>query len=134
MEENEIIGAVGVDGFRRLVAAFYRRVPTDDILGPMYPADDLAGAEKRLADFLIYRFGGPQTYVEERGHPRLRMRHNPYVVDQAARDRWMKLMTEALAEVDQTNPIHPEAASFVMQFFDAMATFMINRGQIPMAH
>jgi hemoglobin len=134
LEENEIIGAVGVDGFRRLVAAFYRRVPTDDILGPMYPADDLAGAEKRLADFLIYRFGGPQTYIEERGHPRLRMRHNPYVVDQAARDRWMKLMTEALSEVNQTHPIHPEAASFVMQFFDAMATFMINRGQMPMAH
>ena len=134
MEENEIIGAVGVDGFRRLVAAFYRRVPGDDILGPMYPAHDLAGAEKRLGDFLIYRFGGPQTYIEERGHPRLRMRHNPFVIDQTARDRWMKLMTEALAEVNQTKPIHPEAADFVMQFFDAMATFMINRGQMPMAH
>jgi hemoglobin len=134
LEEHEIIEAVGVDGFRRLVAAFYRRIPTDDILGPMYPADDLAGAEKRLADFLIYRFGGPQTYIEERGHPRLRMRHNPFVIDPAARDRWMKLMTEALDEVNQTTPIHPEAARFVMGFFDAMATFMINRGQMPMAH
>ena len=87
-----------------------------------------------MADFLIYRFGGPQTYIEERGHPRLRMRHNPFVIDGVARDRWMKLMTEALAEVNQSTPIHPEAASFVMQFFDAMATFMINRGQMPMAH
>ena len=130
MEENEIFAAVGVDGFRRLVAAFYRRIPGDDILGPMYPADDLAGAEKRLADFLIYRFGGPQTYIEERGHPRLRMRHNPFVIDQAARDRWMKLMTEAMVETQ----FNPEAAGFVHQFFDAMATFMINRGQMPMAH
>jgi hemoglobin len=130
LEENEIITAVGVDGFRQLVAAFYRRVPADDILGPMYPADDLAGAEKRLGDFLIYRFGGPQTYIEERGHPRLRMRHNPYVIDEAARDRWMQLMTAAMAET----AIPSEARDLVMQFFDAMATFMINRGQIPMAH
>ena len=130
MEETDIFPAVGEDGFRRLVAAFYRRVPADDILGPMYPPHDLAAAEKRLADFLIYRFGGPQTYIEERGHPRLRMRHNPFAIDQAARDRWMKLMSEALAEVR----VEPEAGAYILAFFEAMATFMINRDQLPMAH
>src|SRR5436853_576961 len=82
---------VGEDGFTRLVAAFYRHVPNDDILGPMYAAHDLEGAEQRLRDFLIYRFGGPQRYIEQRGHPRLRARHIPFRVDQAARDRWMQL-------------------------------------------
>jgi hemoglobin len=131
LEENEIFPAVGVDGFTRLVAAFYRRVPGDDILGPMYPEHDLAGAEKRLRDFLIYRFGGPQTYIEERGHPRLRMRHNPFVIDEAARNRWMKLMTEAMQETQ----IDPAAGELMMAFFAHMATFMINRDQkLPMAH
>jgi hemoglobin len=131
LEEHEIFLAVGIDGFTRLVASFYRRVPGDDILGPMYPADDLAGAEKRLRDFLIYRFGGPQTYIEERGHPRLRMRHNPFVIDEAARNRWMKLMTEAMQETQ----IDPEAGALMMAFFEHMATFMINRDQkLPMAH
>jgi hemoglobin len=131
LEEHEIFPAIGEEGFRRLVAAFYRRVPTDDILGPMYPADDMAGAEKRLADFLIYRFGGPQTYIEERGHPRLRMRHNPFFIDEAARDRWLKLMGEAMTEVQ----IPPEPGHLMLAFFIHMATFMINKDQkIPMAH
>ena len=130
MEEHEIFGAVGEDGFRRLVAAFYRRVPTDDILGPMYPAHDLAGAEKRMGDFLIYRFGGPQTYIEERGHPRLRMRHNPFAIDVTARNRWMKLMGESMEEAQ----IPAAAATLIRAFFEHMATFMINRDQLPMAH
>jgi hemoglobin len=77
VEDHEIYVAVGEDGFHRLIAAFYRQVPSDDILGPMYPAADIAGAEQRLRDFLIGRFGGPQRYIEDRGHPRLRMRHMP---------------------------------------------------------
>ena len=97
MEDHEIYAAVGEDGFRRLVSAFYRQVPTDDILGPMYPAGDLAGAEQRLRDFLVGRFGGPPRYVEERGHPRLRMRHMPFAVTAAARDRWL----EAFAIFDE---------------------------------
>ena len=64
----------------------------------MYQGRDLAAAEERLRSFLIYRFGGPATYIEERGHPRLRMRHAPFAVNQAARDHWLKLMGEALAE------------------------------------
>src|SRR5215210_5119907 len=96
---------VGEAGFERLVAAFYRQVPGDDVLGPMYPADDLAGAEQRLRDFLIGRFGGPQRYIEQRGHPRLRQRHMPFAVNPRARDRWLQLMTRAL---DETK-VPPEA-------------------------
>ena len=69
MPELEIYSMIGAEGFARLVAAFYRQVPQDDLLGPIYPASDLPGAEQRLRDFLIGRFGGPQTYIEQRGHP-----------------------------------------------------------------
>src|SRR2546430_1461845 len=98
MQDDEVYAAIGEDGFRRLIGAFYRQVPGDDILGPMYPAADLAGAEDRLRAFLIYRFGGPPAYLEQRGHPRLRMRHALFVIDQAARDRGVQLMSNAFAE------------------------------------
>lgn len=114
---------VGEEGFTRLIAAFYRQVPQDDILGPMYPQEDMQGAEERLRDYLIYRFGGPQRYIEERGHPRLRARHMPFPVTPAGRDRWMQLMTNAMKEAQ----LDPEAANILHQFFDQMATFMINR-------
>ena len=84
MEEQEIYSAIGQEGFERLVAAFYRQVPGDDVLGPIYPAHDLPGAEQRLRDFLIFRFGGPPVYLEQRGHPRLRMRHAPFTIGQIA--------------------------------------------------
>lgn len=84
--------------FTALVAAFYARVAQDDLLKPMYPEDDMAGAERRLRMFLMQYWGGPGTYSEERGHPRLRMRHVPYRIDGAARDRWLSHMAEALAE------------------------------------
>src|SRR5215510_7192250 len=86
---------IGEDGFTRLVAAFYRRIPFDAILGPLYPKDDLSGAEQRLRDFLIGRFGGPQRYIEQRGHPRLRMRHAHFPINQSARQRWLALMDAA---------------------------------------
>ena len=72
MIDTDIYPLIGEDGFARLVHAFYAQVPSDDLLGPMYPAADLAGAEVRLRDFLVGRFGGPMRYVEHRGHPRLR--------------------------------------------------------------
>jgi hemoglobin len=123
MDDQEIFAAIGEEGFHRLIAAFYRQVPGDDILGRMYPAADLAGAERRLRDFLVFRFGGPQRYIEERGHPRLRMRHVPFAVNQAARDRWIELMHKALTEA----ALPPEVDSTLRQFFDGVATFMINR-------
>jgi len=124
MDEASIYGIIGEEGFTRLVTAFYRQVPADDILGRMYPAKDLAGAEQRLRDFLIYRFGGPQRYIEERGHPRLRGRHLPFRIDQAARDRWIQLMNKAFT--DAALPI--EVEQFLRAFFEQMSTFMINSG------
>jgi hemoglobin len=124
MDESAVYEAIGEDGFHRLVAAFYRQVPQDPILGPMYPADDLEGAEQRLRDFLVGRFGGPTRYIEQRGHPRLRMRHMPFAVDQAARDRWMELMGKALDEVQ----LPVEAAGVLREFFGPMSSFLINRG------
>lgn len=123
MEEQHIHPLIGDDGFRRLVAAFYRQVPSDELLGPMYPPQDLAGAEQRLGDFLIGRFGGPQRYIEQRGHPRLRMRHAPFAIDPAARNRWVQLMGRALDEA----ALPREADMILRRFFDAVATMMINR-------
>jgi hemoglobin len=113
---------VGEARLRALVAAFYRRVRTDDLIGPMYPPDDWAGAEKRLADFLIYRFGGPPTYLEERGHPRLRGRHLPFAIGEAERDRWLQLMESAMTEID----LPEEAVPLLRGFFAQVADFMRN--------
>lgn len=125
LEGQTLYDLIGEQGFRNLVARFYRQIPHDDLLGPMYPADDLEGAEARLAGFLIFRFGGPDTYIQQRGHPRLRMRHLPFVIDQQARDRWMKLMTSAMQEVEL-----PSVAEQVLRtFFEHTATFMINRSE-----
>jgi hemoglobin len=126
LQEIDVYNLLGEAGFTRLVAAFYRRVPKDDILGPMYPPDDLAGAEQRLRDFLIYRFGGPPRYIEQRGHPRLRARHSPFRVNQAARDRWMQLMGDALSEVVAEIALPMEAEQFVRSFLEGMSTFLIN--------
>jgi hemoglobin len=123
MEEHEVYPVIGSEGFERLVAAFYRQVPEDDLLGPMYPAQDLQGAEQRLRDFLIYRFGGPPLYIEERGHPRLRMRHAQFPIGQRARDRWVQLMSCA---IDET-AFPEEAQNLLRAFFAAMATFLMNR-------
>ena len=106
-----------------MVAAFYARVPKDDVLGPMYPPEDLAGAEERLRDFLIYRFGGPQRYLEQRGHPRLRARHGRFAIDARARDRWMQLMTEAMAEAG----VPADVETVMREFLGGIATFLMNR-------
>jgi len=123
VDDNEVYQAIGEDGFRRLIAAFYRQVPGDDILGPMYAGRDLAEAEERLREFLIFRFGGPARYIENRGHPRLRIRHAPFAVDQAARDRWMQLMNRALEEA----ALPTEASVKLQEFFGTTATFLVNR-------
>lgn len=121
--DTQLYALVGDEGFTRLIAAFYRRVPTDDILGPMYPAGDLAGAEWRLREFLIGRFGGPPRYLEQRGHPRLRMRHAPFAITAAGRDRWIRLMDEAMGEA----ALPAEAEAPLRRFFREAGTFMINR-------
>jgi hemoglobin len=123
VDDQEIYALIGEDGFHRLVGAFYRQVPGDEILAPMYPAHDLAGAEERLREFLVFRFGGPQRYIEQRGHPRLRMRHAPFPIGQAARNRWMQLMNNALSEA----AFPPEVEAVMREFFESTATFMMNR-------
>jgi hemoglobin len=120
--EEQIYATIGEEGFERLVAAFYRRVKTDDVLGPLYPPDDFAGAEERLRLFLIQRFGGPTTYSERRGHPRLRMRHAPFAVTERARHRWVELMEQAMAEVKLPEGVIPALHKYVLD----TATFMIN--------
>ena len=123
MDELDLYGVIGEDGFSRLIGAFYRQIPGDPILGPMYPAHDLAGAEARLRDFLVGRFGGPPRYVEQRGHPRLRLRHAPFPIDSAARERWLELMDAAIDEAR----LPDEAAVFLRDFFGAVATMLVNR-------
>ena len=97
VDDQDIYSLIGEEGFARLVAAFYRHVPATTFSGRCIPAD-LAGAEERLRDFLIFALADRARYIEERGHPRLRMRHAPFAIGQAARDRWMELMNNALAE------------------------------------
>ena len=123
MTEGEVYAQIGDEGVRRLVGAFYAQVPGDDLLGPMYPQHDLKGAEERLGDFLVDRLGGPPTYARKRGHPRLRMRHAPFPLDRAARDRWVLLMERAIAQA----ALPDDVAVVLRNFFDGTATFLMNR-------
>lgn len=123
LAEDQVYPLIGEEGFRRLVAHFYQGVAQDDILRPMYPEADLTGAEERLRDFLIFRFGGPTRYLEKRGHPRLRMRHAPFAIDQRARDRWVSLMDSALGKAD----LPAEAVALLQPFLRDVATFLMNR-------
>jgi len=123
VEDRDVYSAIGAEGFERLTDAFYRRVPSDEILGPMYPSHDLAGSKQRLREFLIFRFGGPPHYVDQRGHPRLRMRHAPFPISTAARDRWLELMKSALEEA----ALPAEVKQVLESFFESTTTFLINR-------
>ncbi len=90
--------AGGMPFFERLVAAFYEGLKADPILRPMYPDDDMEGAQQRLTLFLAQYWGGPTTYSDERGHPRLRARHMPYFIGPTERDHWLIRMTAAVEE------------------------------------
>lgn len=127
IDEDAVYLLIGEEGFARLIAAFYRQVPKDGILGPMYAGRDLAAAECRLRDFLVFRFGGPHRYIEQRGHPRLGMRHAPFPIDRAARDRWMQLMSRAFEEA----ALPAEAEQTLRAFLENTATFLINRSEKP---
>ncbi len=125
MEEYNVYSMIGEEGFERLIAAFYKQIPQDEILGPMYTGRKLADAEQRLRDFLVVRFGGPARYLEQRGHPRLRMRHNPFPIDQTARDRWIQLMHNPF----QKAQLPADAEEPLRSFFASTSTFLINRGE-----
>lgn len=123
MMEKLVAATLGEEGFHRLVAAFYRRIREDEAVGPMYPRDDWEGSEKRLRDFLLFRFGLSGRYIEERGHPRLRMRHMPFRIGALERDRWMANMRAAMDEVG----LEGEARESLEQFFSQVADFMRNQ-------
>jgi hemoglobin len=112
----------GADTFHRLIAAFYRRVAEDPILRPLYPEEDLAPAESRFRMFLEQYWGGPRVYSEQRGHPRLRMRHAPFAVTPTARDRWLELMRAALDEVK----LEPDRDQQIWTYLVGAAHSMVN--------
>jgi hemoglobin len=99
-EESFYAAVGGEEAFHRLVHRFYQGVAADPLLRPLYPEEDLSGAERRLRMFLIQYWGGPGTYSEERGHPRLRMRHNPFVIGSAERDAWLRHMRDAVDSLE----------------------------------
>jgi truncated hemoglobin YjbI len=116
----------GHEFFVRLTAAFYRGVAADDVLRPMYPEQDLGPAEERLRMFLEQYWGGPGTYSQERGHPRLRMRHAPYVVGEVARDRWLLHMRAAVDE----QGLDPELESVLWTYLSNAAQAMVNTNDV----
>ncbi len=120
----------GMPFFERLVDAFYTGVASDDVLLPLYPeAPDLRGARHRLTLFLAQYWGGPTTYNDERGHPRLRMRHMPFTVGPLQRDRWLTHMSAAVAEVSPT----PAVAETLMAYFRPSAEHMRNDTGLPIS-
>lgn len=112
MDEAVIYTILGEEGFTKMVAAFYKRVKTDDLIGPMYPEQDFAGAEERLRDFLLFRFGNDPRYQAKRGHPRLRMRHAPFPIGDAEAERWLELMDAAMEETKVPQSIQMELKTF----------------------
>jgi len=115
--------AGGMPFFERLVGRFYASVATDPVFRPLYPEPDLAPARRRLTLFLAQYWGGPRTYDDERGHPRLRMRHAPFAIDVAARDRWLTLMRAALAAEAPA----PDVAAELDAYLEMAAEAMRNR-------
>lgn len=108
--------------FEKLVRDFYAGVRNDDVLWPMYPEDDLEGAIQRLTGFLEQYWGGPGTYSEERGHPRLRIRHAPFTVNPEARDRWLLHMRAAVDGLN-LSPLHE---NMLWDYLERAAHAMVN--------
>jgi hemoglobin len=113
----------GEETFRRLVSRFYQSVAADPLLRPLYPEEDLAGAEERLRLFLIQYWGGPDTYSQRRGHPALRMRHARFAIGQAERDAWLGHMTEAVESLELPDPL----ASMLLDYVTMASRALINQ-------
>jgi hemoglobin len=109
--------------FAELVSLFYAQVATDPILRPMYPDDDLQAAARRLQLFLEQYWGGPTTYGEERGHPRLRMRHAQFPINEAAKDAWMRCMMAAVENIEIKEPERSE----LVQYLEMAANSLVNK-------
>ena len=115
--------AGGEATFRLLVGRFYSRVASDPVLRAVYPEEDLSGATERLTLFLIQYWGGPPAYSEQRGHPRLRLRHQPFAIGQAERDAWLRHMTSAVESLD----LAPAVREALLDYFETASTAMINQ-------
>jgi hemoglobin len=125
-EELNVHDAVGGEEFfAELVERFYRGVATDLLLRPLYP-DDLTAPKRHLALFLQQYWGGPGTYSEERGHPRLRARHVPFVIGEAERDAWLAHMAGALASLVEERGLAPEVEARMLGYFADAADFLVN--------
>ena len=122
-EQTLYDAAGGMPFFERVVGRFYAAVATDPILRPLYPEPDLAGAQRRLTLFFAQYWGGPRTYDQERGHPRLRMRHVPFAIGPAERDAWLRLMRDAIAAEGPP----PAVAERLLAYVDMAAEAMRNR-------
>lgn len=117
----DVVG--GARTFRRIVARFYALVAEDEILRPMYPEEDLGPAEERLTLFLMQYWGGPTTYSDSRGHPRLRMRHAPFAIGPAERDAWLRAMRVAVDEAGLPEPLRLQ----LWGYLESTADHMVNR-------
>jgi hemoglobin len=123
MEPASVFDIVGAEFFSQLVEAFYLNVENNEVLRPMYPAD-LTESKRHLELFLIQYWGGPRTYQDERGHPRLRMRHAPFEIGKRARDAWLKCMTGALESV--SGDIPSEVTQEMRAYFEMAASSLRN--------
>ncbi len=125
-DEPSVHDAVGGEGFFvELVERFYTGVATDLLLRPLYP-DDLTESKRHLAMFLQQYWGGPGTYSEERGHPRLRQRHMPFVIGDAERDAWLRHMLAALDTMVVEREIDPAVRQGMVDHFTNAADFLVN--------
>lgn len=115
--------AGGEPTFRLLVSRFYAGVADDPVLRPLYPEEELASATERLTLFLIQFWGGPSTYNEQRGHPRLRMRHQPFAIGQLERDAWLGHMRDAVDSLE----LNPAVRRALIDYFETASTAMINQ-------
>lgn len=106
--------------FEQLVSHFYARVSVDPVLRPMYPDEDFKGAARRLLMFLEQYWGGPKTYSEERGHPRLRMRHSPFHISEVERDVWLEHMKSAVDELAMREDLKEELWNYLVMAAHSM--------------
>ncbi len=126
MDQVSFYDAVGgAKTFNAIVSRFYEQVPEDEILRELYPLDDLPGAEDRLRMFLEQYWGGPRTYSDQRGHPRLRMRHAPFRISEIERDAWLRCMRTAVASID-AHTLDDEHRGELLDYLEMAANSLVN--------
>jgi hemoglobin len=125
-QPQTVYALVGEQFFVELVERFYEGVASDAVLRPLYPSQDLTDAKARLCGFLVQYWGGPADYSAARGHPRLRMRHAPYVIGEAQRDAWLAHMTLAVDETVDNYGFPPALAQIFHDYFGNAATHLLN--------